>query len=117
MKSYPARIRTWKNRTKTCCDTVSPPGNGAVYCSGTIMRAGRLARTGRGDLALGLLDLVGQVFELHAQVDRHEVHMPAGTSGAPGRSSGFRDPAGDHQISHSLGNIGRDTQDRQADLP
>ena len=26
-KSYPARIRTWKNRTKTCCDTVSPPGN------------------------------------------------------------------------------------------
>src|SRR5271157_5336663 len=28
-KSYPARIRTWKNRTKTCCDTVSPPGNRA----------------------------------------------------------------------------------------
>ena len=27
--SYPARIRTWKNRTKTCCDTVSPPGNRA----------------------------------------------------------------------------------------
>ena len=26
--SYPARIRTWKNRTKTCCDTVSPPGKG-----------------------------------------------------------------------------------------
>ena len=26
IKSYPARIRTWKNRTKTCCDTVSPPG-------------------------------------------------------------------------------------------
>ena len=25
--NYPARIRTWKNRTKTCCDTVSPPGN------------------------------------------------------------------------------------------
>ena len=28
LKSYPARIRTWKNRTKTCCDTVSPPGSG-----------------------------------------------------------------------------------------
>src|SRR5262245_39818882 len=27
--SYPARIRTWKNRTKTCCDTVSPPGSAA----------------------------------------------------------------------------------------
>ena len=28
MTNYPARIRTWKNRTKTCCDTVSPPGKG-----------------------------------------------------------------------------------------
>src|SRR5512135_2234372 len=33
-ESYPARIRTWKNRTKTCCDTVSPPGNaGRLYSS------------------------------------------------------------------------------------
>lgn len=29
-ESYPARIRTWKNRTKTCCDTVSPPGKRAT---------------------------------------------------------------------------------------
>ena len=28
--SYPARIRTWKNRTKTCCDTVSPPGSAVL---------------------------------------------------------------------------------------
>ncbi len=42
-KSYPARIRTWKNRTKTCCDTVSPPGNRACslatrYSSGKTTR-------------------------------------------------------------------------------
>ena len=78
--SYPARIRTWKNRTKTCCDTVSPPGNG---CAGILIArpgpAGRLA--GPGNALLGLLDLVGQVLELDAQVDGHDVHVGGTVSG------------------------------------
>src|SRR5258708_14625135 len=53
--SYRARIRTWTNRTKTCCATVTLPGNRSVFLQlrfdgfDDFLRVGLHARRKPGD--------------------------------------------------------------------
>src|SRR5579883_289982 len=112
--SYPARIRTWKNRTKTCCDTVSPPGS---HSPSYRLRGEGGSLAGARDLTRGLLDLVGQVLELDAQIDGDQADMRRDDQGQRSEIEDAADAAGDQEVGHPLRGLGRDAQEGQADLP